>query len=129
MRQLFGSLLAFALLAGGVALAGGNVESGLKEGEFPKAFTVLDVTGPKAGERLCYRCRFGPRPVVTIFSRGVDDNLARLVKQVDAKVAENQGREMQAFVVVLSDNVEQTEKQLVSFQKKHGIEHVPLTVF
>jgi hypothetical protein len=41
-----------------------DVKSGLKNGDFVDAFNVLDVTGPSKGESLCYRCKYGGRPVV-----------------------------------------------------------------
>jgi hypothetical protein len=38
---------------------------GLEVGSRVAAFYVTDVTGPAAGEKLCYRCKFGDRPTVT----------------------------------------------------------------
>ena len=32
-----------------------DIKSGLQVDEFPAAFNVTDITGPSAGEKLCYR--------------------------------------------------------------------------
>jgi len=117
----------FAAL-GGVATAG-DVKSGLALGDFPDAFEVKDVTGPEKGTSLCYRCRYGSRPTVSIFTRNIDANLAHLVKQIDAQVGKNGEKGMKAFVIVLTDNPKAAEQKLNDIAKKNGIMHVPLTIF
>ncbi|MFG0334921.1 MAG: hypothetical protein ACF8TS_16315 [Maioricimonas sp. JB049] len=114
------------LLAVGVAYAG---EECLDVGSPVGAFYVADVTGPSAGTKLCYRCKFKDRPVVSIFAREVNDQVAGLVKQVDGVVGQNQDQKMAAFVVLLTDEPEAAEGQLKSVAKKHGIQNTPLTTF
>ena len=100
------TILAITVLASGV-LTGVNaadIESGLKVGDFAGAYYVSDVTGPAAGEKLCYRCRYGNRPVVNIFTRKMDENVTKLVKQIDEVVGRNRDNGLAAFVVVLSDD-------------------------
>ena len=67
------SLVALATLfvaSVGFAIAAEKVQSGLEKGASVPPFYVKDVTGPaKDGEELCYRCRYGNQPVVTIFAR------------------------------------------------------------
>ena len=47
---------AFAVLTMvSVTVMADEVKCGLKEGDPAAAFRVLDVTGPKKGETLCYR--------------------------------------------------------------------------
>ena len=67
--------------------------------------------------------------MVCIFTRTLTGNLASLVKQIDKQVAKNKEKDMRAFVVLLTDEVDAAEKKLVVFAKKHGIKNVPLTVF
>lgn len=67
--------------------------------------------------------------MVCIFTRTLTGNLASLVKQIDKQVAKNKEKNMRAFVVLLTDEVDAAEKKLVVFAKKHGIKNVPLTVF
>jgi hypothetical protein len=52
-----------------------------------------------------------------------------LVKQVDEQVAENEGKKMAAFVVLLSEDPDTTAAKLEELAKKQGIENVPLTIF
>ena len=55
--------------------------------------------GVKVGEELCYRCKMGNRPMVMVFARKADKNLADLVKELDKVVAKNQEeKKMGAFV-------------------------------
>ena len=53
--------------------------------------------------------------------------MASLVKTIDKQVAKN--KNMKAFVVLLTDDVDAAEKELVAFAKKNGVKNVPLTVF
>ncbi len=117
--------LAMAVLFAAPALAEECLEVGSRVG----AFYVKDVTGPAAGEKLCYRCRFGGRPVVSIFAREVNDDLATIVKEIDKQVAQHQDQKMAAFVVLLGDDPAAAEGQLKALAKKHNIKNVPLTIF
>ena len=101
----------------------------LEVGSKVGAFYVTDVTGPAAGEKLCYRCRYGGRPVVSLFVRDVNDEVAALVKEVDSKVAANKDAGMAAFVVLLSEDPEADAAKLKTLAEKQGIEHTPLTTF
>lgn len=112
-----------------VAMSSMVMAEGLEVGESVSAFYVKDVTGPKAGEKLCYRCNYGNRPVVSIFTRQMNDNVASLVKKVDAKVDENEAKKMAAFVVLLTDQPEAKEAELKAVASKQGIKKTPLTTF
>jgi len=119
------ALCASVLMLATAAFAG----EGLKVGDEVGAFTVTDVTGPEAGKSLCYRCRYGNQPVVSIFAREINDELATLVKNVDQVVGQNRGEKMAAFVVLLSDDPSAQEGALKALAKEHGITNTPLTVF
>jgi hypothetical protein len=106
-----------------------ELKSGLQPGDAPDAFNVRDVTGPAAGETLCYRCKYGSRPVVSIFAREIDDNVAKLIKEVDGVVGKNGDKKMAAFVVLLTDDPDAAEKKLSEVAKKNGIKNVPLTIY
>jgi hypothetical protein len=139
MENLMRTRFTFATALGatavlGLALAGGSVragdvKSGLAIGDAPAAFTVQDVTGPKAGEKLCYRCRYGGNPVVAVFTRKLDDSVTQLVKQVDAQVEKNKDKQMKAFVVLLTDDPDHAEPKLKAIAQKNNIPNVPLTMF
>jgi hypothetical protein len=117
-------------LLGVLAVAGLAVaaDKSLSIGDPVPAFNVRDITGPNKGKTLCYRCKYGDRPVVTIFTRNVNDNVVSLVKKVDAQVEKNSDKKMASFVVVLTNDADATETQLAAIAKKEGIKNVPLTV-
>ncbi len=122
-------LLAVALLVATAFAVADDGQSGLAVGDSVGAFTVEDVTGPAKGESLCYRCRYGQRPTVAIFTREVDENLAGLVKEIDGQVAENEDKKLAAFVVLLTDDTETGKTKLAELATKHGITNTPLTVY
>ncbi len=107
-----------------------ELKSGLPVGESVGAFNVKDCTGPAQGkDPLCYRCRYGDRPVVCVFAREMTDELSNLVKQIDNVVAKNEDKKMAAFVVMLTNDQAGTESKLKAVAEKQKIENVPLTVF
>lgn len=109
----------------GLAVA---ADKGLSIGDSVPAFNVRDITGPNKGKTLCYRCKYGAQPVVTIFTRSVDANVVSLVKNIDEQVAKNKDKKMASFLVVLTNDADATEKKLAEIAQKEGIKHVPLTV-
>ena len=124
----FVACVAAVLLCGSAVIAA-ELKSGLEVGDSVNPFYVQDVTGPSAGkDPLCYRCQYGARPVVAVFTRKVDDKVAALVKEIDSKVAKNGEKKMAAFVVVLSDDPAANEAKLKELAKKEGIK-IPLTTF
>lgn len=102
---------------------------GLPVGSDVAAFYVKDVTGPAAGTKLCYRCRFGDRPVVSIFARDVNPEVTSLIHEVDGAVGKNQGKDMKAFVVLLSDEPESSEATLKKVATDAQVTNTPLTTF
>jgi hypothetical protein len=112
-----------------LAAQAAELESGLKPGEKVGAYNVKDITGPNAGTSLCYRCKYGSRPVVNVFARDVNDNLAKLVVEVDKLVEQNKDKKMAAFVTVLAEDADKIAPQLEEIAKKHNIKNVPLTIF
>jgi hypothetical protein len=124
----FSGVLAVCLLAVGAAYAADALESGLPVGESVPAFNVRDITGPSEGKTLCYRCQYGARPVVTVFTRELSDNVKDLVKKIDAKVGENKDKKMAAFVVVLTEDPDAIEPKLKALAKDSKISSTPLTI-
>ena len=87
----FGLAIALAI---GVSAYGAELKSGLQPGDEVPAFEVVKVAGNphdevKIGEELCYRCKMGKRPMVVVFARKSDKNLAKLVHALDEVVAKN----------------------------------------
>lgn len=127
MKKFLAGFAAVLLVAGVVIAA--DVESGLKVGESVGAYNVKDITGPHAGTSLCYRCSYGARPVINVFTRELNDDVAKLIVQVDKLVGENKDKQMRAFVTVLAEDADKIAPKLEALAKKNGIKNVPLTIF
>jgi hypothetical protein len=67
--------------------------------------------------------------VVNVFARGLTDDLAGLVKQLDAAIEKNADKQMAGFVVLLSGDPAADEVKVKDFAEKNGIKNVPLTIF
>ena len=106
-----------------------SLKSGLQPGETIASFHVEDVTGPAKGKSICYACRYGSRPVVNIFVREITDEVVTLVRQLDKQVENHKDVQLQAFLVLLSLDPESDRETLVKVAEKHGLKHVPLTLF
>lgn len=84
MRTFVAAVLALAVVVTGTQA--GDIKSGVTE-KIGGAFNVKAITGEHKGEQLCYVCKYNgeARPaVVLIFTQKADENLASLVKSVDA---------------------------------------------
>jgi len=128
MKKFSGVAVACLLAVAGVAIAADKLESGLPVGETVPAFNVRDITGPNKDKTLCYRCQYGARPVVTVFTRELTDNVKDLVKKIDAKVGDNKDKKMAAFVVVLTEDPDAIEPKLKTLAEDAKIANTPLTI-
>jgi hypothetical protein len=117
------------LLVAAAALAAEPKSAALQVGDAVEAFYVKDVTGPAAGTELCYRCRYGNRPVISIFTRKVTEPVASLAKEVDATVGEHADKDLAGFFVLLTDDPVSQEEGLKKLAKDNGIRNLPLTTF
>ena len=64
--------------------------------------------------------------MVCVFARKTSEPLASLVKQIDAKIGEND--ELKSFVVIVPKRGENPAQDLKKLAEKAGIKHVPLTI-
>jgi len=67
--------------------------------------------------------------VINVFARGLTDDLASLVKGLDAVAGENEEKKMEGFVVLLSEDPDADEANLQEFAEKHSIKKLSLTLF
>jgi hypothetical protein len=129
MKKSLMACVALVVASVGLAGAAEKVVSGLEKGAKVPAFYVKDVTGPnKDGEELCYRCRYGNQPVVTIFAKEMTDEVAALTKELDAVVAKNRDQKMAGFVVILASDQAKAATTLEKVAKDKKIEQLPLTL-
>lgn len=129
MNRICGVLALVIVSSAGNADAA-DLQSGLQVGDYADAFYVTDVTGPSAGENLCYKCQYGARPVVSIFARRMDDDVKKLIKQIDDVVGQHYDDErMAAFVVLLTDQPKQHKKVLIDTAIEQKLRNTPLTTY
>jgi hypothetical protein len=130
MKRTFAFGLAIAMVAG-VALAA-ELKSGLEPGSPIGPFDVVKCAGPddsvKVGDELCYRCKYGSRPMVMVFSRTPDDKLATLAKKLDAAIGADSSKKLAAFVNLLGADREVLESKAKEFSTKAKVANVPLVV-
>lgn len=127
----FAGVLALFLMSG-VATAE-EIKSGLQEGDYVPAFHVTKAGGAEEdgkpeGWTGCYRCSLGNKPVVMVFARSTDDNLAKLVKQIDDTVAANADKKMASFVNIIGKDADKAAESAKTFAKKHGFKNVAICV-
>jgi hypothetical protein len=129
--KLTAIVAAFAVSFGAYASAA-EVKSGLGAGESIPAFTVTKVGGATAdgvaeGKDLCYRCKYGARPQVMVFTRVGGEAVAKLTKELNAAVAANEDKQLSAFVNVLSADKDAAAKEAKTLADA-GSEKVPVVV-
>ncbi|HVU86429.1 MAG TPA: hypothetical protein VHD36_03860 [Pirellulales bacterium] len=117
--------------AASVAVAA-ELKSGLEPGKLIGPFDVVKCAGPddnvKVGSELCYRCKYGARPMVMVFSRSTDDKVATLVKKLDGAVAANSSKQLAAFVNLLGSDRDALESKAKEFSASTKAGNVPMVV-
>ncbi|MBS0207659.1 MAG: hypothetical protein JSS27_01770 [Planctomycetes bacterium] len=129
MKRMLSVGLALLIAVGTLAAA---ERSGLQPGQSIGAFEVVKVGGApnddvSVGKELCYRCKYGNRPMVMVFTRGSDEKLVSLVKQIDAAVAKNSASQLRAFVNVMADNKAAAEATAKGFASQN-LANVPVVI-
>ncbi|HWA98402.1 MAG TPA: hypothetical protein VG713_07915 [Pirellulales bacterium] len=127
MKRLFAMAVAVSMVAGAVLAA--DFKSGLQPGQKIPAFDVKKIAGAaddgvEVGKELCYRCKYGSRPMVMVFTRKTDEKIADLVKKLDDAVAKNGEAQLRAFVNVLGDDrsaAENAANELASATKPANV--------
>lgn len=133
MSRLFlGSVLTAALVAG-VAIAADSTSAGLKQGDPIGAFYVTKVAGAeddgvKTGQELCYRCKYGQRPMVMVFTRKNSDKLSQLVSELDKAVDKHGDAQLRAFVTVMGEDQSTLKASAKELAKAAEAKKVPVAV-
>ena len=127
------SLSVAVLLAGASLVVAAELKSGVQPGDAIGAFDVVKCAGAvddgvSTGDKLCYRCKYGGRPMVMVFTRTTDGKVADLVKKLDAAVAKNADEKLAAFVNLLGEDQEALESQAKKFGSKVKAAAVPIVV-
>lgn len=78
---MFALLLAFAPPPAGEFTSGPPIGSTV-----PGQFLTLPINGPDSGDETCLYCKYGNAPVVMVFAPKPSEELAKLVKALEAAV-------------------------------------------
>ena len=133
MKSLISFSLAVALVASAALVSAEEIKSGLQAGQPIGAFDVLKCAGAaddgvKVGTQLCYRCKYGTRPMVMVFSRTSGTPVVALAKQLDEAVAQNSEKQFKAFVNLMGSDREQMEAAAKKFGADNKLANVPVVV-
>lgn len=91
-------------------------------------FQPLNINGSSAGEKHCLYCENGSNPVVMIFARNPEcPQTIKLIKEVDATVAKNEGCKMGAFVVFCTDD-STAETKIKALCEKEKFKKIVLSI-
>lgn len=131
-RMFLGTALMVALTATYATAADSDATS-LKKGDPVGAFNVTKVAGAEgdgveAGESLCYRCRYGSRPMVMVFTRDAGDKVTKLVKEIDAAVGANEDAQLKGLVTLLGEDRESLKGDASKLVAASGAKHVPVVI-
>jgi hypothetical protein len=129
MIRLFAAMAAVVvvLVASGVK-ADAPVKSGPQVGrEVPGPFHPMNVTGEQAGKKSCLYCANGSNPVAVVFARGVNPQVATLLKKLDEATEKNAKASMGSFAVFCSDQ-DGLEKTLKDLAGKQGLKKLVLSI-
>jgi hypothetical protein len=88
--------IAFTVVLLGLTVnAAEPLQSGPQVGDkMPGPFEPFNVTGPNAGEDCCLFCRFGNAPVVMVFAREPNPQVANLLRKLDDAVGKHKAAEL-----------------------------------
>ncbi|MDX1963291.1 MAG: hypothetical protein SFX18_09070 [Pirellulales bacterium] len=131
--KLFSSMLALVVALGVSSLNAAELKSGPQVGEEVGAYEVTKCAGNSddgvsEGDKLCYRCKMGNRPVVMIFSRQADAKVGKLLTQLDKVVAENTEKKLASFVNLIGDDVEKNKTAMSKMLTDGKVNHIAVVV-
>jgi hypothetical protein len=105
----------------------------LKKGDAAGAFYVTKVAGAeedgvRVGTELCYRCRYGSRPMVMVFTRRTGGEIPKLMQQLDSAVVDNEASQFRALVTLMGEDAAKVKESAAQVAERSGVKHVPIVV-
>ncbi|MEM6471351.1 MAG: hypothetical protein AAF802_17450 [Planctomycetota bacterium] len=133
MLRLLMSLAVLGMVLAPISSAADSGGDCLKAGDGISPFYVTKIAGAEddgveTGKELCYRCRYGQRPMVMVFTRSADGEVGKLVKALDSAVQENESAELKGLVTFLGENRKGVENTAAKFAKSSGTKAIPFVV-
>lgn len=125
--------ISWILLGGMPTVLGQQNAQELTKGSDLGAFYVTKIGGAvddkvNVDETICYRCKYGSRPQIIVFTRSSDDSIVKLIRHLDELVTAHEPSQLKAFVNVLGedkDSASDTAKKLASVSMA---KQIPLVV-
>lgn len=132
VRVFLSGALALAMVTGSLT-AGESEGECLQTGDGIGAFYVTKVAGAvddgvEQGQELCYRCKYGGRPMVLVFARKTGGKVPELLKSLDAAVDSNDEAQLRGVMTLLGDDESALKQKGQKLAKKTGVNKVPVVV-
>jgi len=132
MKAVAGFAWAVLLSLGAVASAA-EMKSGPQPGDKVDAFDVTKLAGAgndnvQVNDKLCYRCLYGERPVVMVFTRQLDLELANLITALDKEVGENGEKKLASFVNLLGPNPDHLKQGADAIVSTLNVKNIPIVM-
>lgn len=132
LRTMLGLALALGLVTVSASAAEGAGEC-LQKGEGIGAFYVTKVAGAEGdgvdeGQELCYRCRYGSRPMVMVFARNTTGKFPQLMKRLDAAVTKHEAEELRGLITLFGGDADALTKKGQRIAARTGVKNLPVTV-
>ncbi|MCA9245584.1 MAG: hypothetical protein KDA42_00685 [Planctomycetales bacterium] len=127
------SMVAVLALATSSTFALAGEKSGLQPGDSVPAFVVEKCAGNandgvEKGATLCYRCKLGGRPVVAVFTRSADENVANLMKEIDTVVEKYSDKQAASFVNLIGKDADALKQDASKLVEHSGAKNVAVVV-
>jgi len=105
----------------------------IKKGDSVGVFYVTKIAGAKrdgvkVGQRLCYRCRYGTRPMVMVFARKTGKPLSELVGYLEQTISENQNTKLKGLVTLLGQDLDQLKESVNLLVESTAVEEIPIAI-
>jgi hypothetical protein len=104
-------------------------QSGLQPGQRPGPYAFLVAVGQQRGQAHCFICETADRPAVIVFARSTNDQLGKLLTQLDKAVIHNKKAELRSWVTFLSDSQPTMEPKVIEFARKYGLSQIAMGIF
>ena len=112
---------------------GDPVSNCLEKGDIVGVFYVTKVAGAnddgvEEGQELCYRCRYGSRPIVMVFTREPGGKVPQLVEELDKTVNKNKSSKLKGLVTLVGGDAERATLSANRIAEKSGAKYIPIVV-
>lgn len=109
--------------------AGDRLEQGNPIGPFSVTkLAGADDDGIEVGQSLCYRCRYGSRPMVLIFARDSTDELVKLIREVESLTLQHAAANLKSLVTLVGSDREAIRSRAEALAKLSGVTEIPFAV-